>query len=83
MLNDPELAAFAIRLLGAGKHYNNVRVAAGRKIAVRAYSPLKRSAAGQADVAYIWRDLQGRTIAKQQAKSIANRLWAVYKAGRQ
>lgn len=83
MLNDPELAAFAIRLLSAGKHYNKVRVAVGRKIAVRAYSLLKRSAAGEAHVAYIWRDLQGRTITKQQAKSITNELWTVYKAGRQ
>jgi transposase len=42
MHRDPQLAAFAIRLLKAGKHYNKVRVAVGRKIAVRAFSLLKR-----------------------------------------
>jgi transposase len=83
MINDPELADFAIRLLSAGKHYNKVRVAVGRKIAVRAYSLLKRIAAGEAEVAYIWRDLRGRTITKQQAKLITNELWAMYKARQQ
>lgn len=77
---DPELAQFAIRLLEAGKHYNKVRVAVGRKIAVRAYSLLKRFQAGQTNVQYLWRDLQGNTITRQQAMSIARELWALHKA---
>jgi len=80
MKNDPELAAFAIRLLNAGKHYNKVRVAVGRKIAVRAYSLLKRFAGGETNAAYIWRDLQGNTITKHQAKVMANGLWVLHKA---
>jgi transposase len=77
---DPELAVFAIRLLEAGKHYNKVRVAVGRKIAVRAYSLLKRFQAGQTNVQYLWRDLHGNTITRQQAMSIARELWALHKA---
>ncbi len=77
---DPELAQFAIRLLEDGKHYNKVRVAVGRKIAVRAYSLLKRFQAGQTNVQYLWRDLQGNIITKQQAKAIAAELWALHKA---
>ena len=77
---DPELAAFAIRLLEAGKHYNKARVAVGRKIAVRAYSLLKRFQAGQTNVHYLWRDLQGNTITRQQATSIARALWDLQKA---
>ena len=77
---DPELAVFAIRLLEAGKHYNKVRVAVGRKIAVRAYSLLKRFQAGQTNVQYLWRDLQGNTITRHQAMSIARELWALHKA---
>lgn len=80
MKNDPQLTAFAIRLLKAGKHYNKVRVAVGRKIAVRAYSLLKRYRAGQTNVQYIWRDPDGRAITKQQAKRLAARLWTAYKA---
>jgi len=77
---DPELAAFAIRLIKAGKHYNKVRVAVGRKIAVRAYSLLKRFQAGQTNVRYLWRDLQGNTIPRRQAMSIARELWVLHKA---
>jgi transposase len=77
---DPQLAAFAIRLLRAGKHYNQVRVAVGHKLAVRAYSLLKRYGAGHTDVAYIWRDCNAKTITKQQAKTLARALWAAYQA---
>lgn len=80
MKQDAELAAFALRLLRAGKHYNKVRVAVGHKLAVRAYSLLKRYAAGQTDIAYIWRDCNGKTITKQQAKTRARALWASYQA---
>jgi len=80
MRQDPQLAAFAIRLLRAGKHYNKVRVAIGRKLAVRAYSLLKRYAAGQTDVAYIWRDIQGRPIQKRQAQELARSLWDAHEA---
>jgi len=79
MKNDPELAAFAIRLLRAGKHYNKVRVAVGRKIAIRAYSLLKRYHAGETTVQYIWRDLHGNAITKRQAKALASELWAIHK----
>lgn len=80
MKTDPELAQFSIRLLQAGKHYNKVRVAVGRKIAVRAYSLLKRFQAGQTHVQYQWRDLQGTIITKDQAKLMARELWALHKA---
>jgi len=78
---DPELADFAIRLLNLGKHYNKVRVAVGRKIAVRAYSLLKRYAANP-DTIFVWRDLQGKTISKQRAKALAKALWAKHKANK-
>jgi len=77
---DPELAQVAIRMLKAGKHYNKVRVAVGRKIAVRAYSFLKRFDASKNNVLYIWRDLQGNPVTKKQAKAIADALWAMHKA---
>ena len=77
---DPQLAAFAIRLLRAGKHYNKVRVAVGRKLAVRAYSLLKRYESGQTPVTYVWRDLQGRRITKSLAKELARRLWDAQEA---
>lgn len=75
---DPELADFAIRMLDAGKHYNKVRVAVGRKIAVRAYALLKRYAADP-DTTFVWRDPQGNIISKEQAKALAQALWAEYK----
>jgi len=77
---DPELAAFAIRLLNAGKHYNKVRVAVGRKLAERAYSLLKRFARSETHVRYIWRDLQGHSVTKKEAADIARKLWADYNA---
>ena len=80
MHQDLLLAAFAIRLLRAGKHYNKVRVAVGRKLAVCAFSLLKRYAAGQTHVAYLWRDLQGRPLAKRQAQELARSLWEAYEA---
>ena len=83
MKNDPELAAFAIRLLKAGKHYNKVRVAVGRKIAIRAYSLLKRFQSAGANATYIWRDPQGNTITKQQAKAITATLWSTHKAAQE
>ena len=79
MHNDPELAAFAIRLLEKGKHYNKVRVAVGRKIAVRAYALLKKFAAGQHNVHYRWRTLEGTPISQKEAKVIAQFLWTDYK----
>jgi len=78
MHQDPQLAAFAIRLLRAGKHYNKVRVAVGRKLAVCAFSLLKRYNSGQTNVAYVWRDLQGHPIQKRQAKELARSLWDAY-----
>ena len=75
MRNDPELAAFAIRLLQRGKHYNQVRVAVGRKIAVRAYSLLKRFAKGEPDVHYIWRNPERETILIKEAKQLTKKLW--------
>lgn len=80
MKNDPQLAAFAIRMLGKGKHYNKVRVAVGRKIAVRAYSLLKRFESGDTNVCYEWRDLQDNPVSKKEAKDTADRLWAEYDA---
>jgi len=80
MHQDPQLAAFALRLLRAGKHYNKVRVAVGRKLAVRAYSLLKRYAAGQTDVSYRWRSPDGRPLAKRQAQELARSLWEAYEA---
>jgi len=75
---DAELAAFAIRLLRRGKHYNKVRVAVGRKLAVRAYALLKRhESAG--DAVYQWRDLDGRVISKREANVLAQTLWSNYK----
>jgi transposase len=75
---DAELAEFAIRLLSRGKHYNKVRVAVGRKLAVRAYSLLKRYESGE-DALYQWRDLDGRVTGKREAKLLAQRLWDDYK----
>ncbi len=75
---DPQLALFALRLLERGKHYNKVRVAVGRKCAIRAYSLLKRIARGEQNVTYVFRDLQGNAISREQARSIAQTIWAVY-----
>ncbi len=80
MKNDAELATFAIGLLRAGKHYNKVRVAVGRKLAVRAYSLLKRHASGECGVGYIWRDADGAQITKKQAKLLATEFWSAHKA---
>lgn len=79
MYHDPQSADFAIRLLKNGKHYNEVRVAVGRKIALRARALLQRLARTP-DAAYEWRDLQGRCIAPQQAKALARELWERYRA---
>lgn len=79
MKADPQLAQFAIRLLRAGKHYNQVRVAIGRKLALRAYSLLKRYQAGRANVSYQWRDLKGRPVTRKEARQIAAQLWHEYK----
>ena len=78
MHSDPQVAAFAIRLLQKGKHYNKVRVAVGRKIAVRAYSLLKRYCRGEKNIHYIWRNLEGKTITKEEAKLLAKNLWSAY-----
>jgi len=83
MRADPELAAFAIRLLDAGKHYNKVRVAVGRKLALRAYSLLKRIAVGETNVRYVWRDLHGHAVTRKEARTIATELWTNYKARKQ
>ena len=80
MHQDPQLAAFALRLLRAGKHYNKVRVAVGRKLAVRAFSLLKRYAAGQTHVSYLWRDPDGRPLAKRQAQELARTLWTAFQS---
>lgn len=77
---DPELAAFAIRLLQRGKHYNQVRVAVGRKLALRAYSLLKRHARGEPNLRYRWRDLKGNTIDKKEARELAQLHWAAHDA---
>jgi len=79
MYHDPQLAEFAIRLLQHGKHYNEVRVAVGRKIALCARALLER-AARDPEAAYAWRDLQGRSIAPRQAKALARELWEHYRA---
>jgi len=79
MHRDPQLAAFAIRLLTAGKHYNKVRVAVGRKIAVRAYSLLKRYERGEKNVHYEFRDLKGQPVSEQEAKALAQTLWLKYR----
>ncbi len=75
---DPELAAFAIRLLSTGKHYNKVRVAVGRKIVIRAYSLIKRYEEGE-DVHYEFHDLQGNVITKKEATVLAKKLWKEYR----
>jgi len=78
MHKDPQLAAFAVRLFEKGKHYNKVRVAVGRKIAVRAGSLLKRIAAGEKNVHFEYRDLEGRPIPKQEAKELADTIWLLH-----
>jgi hypothetical protein len=78
MYHDPQIADFAIRLLKKGKHYNEVRVAVGRKIALRARALLQRAARAP-EAAFEWRDLQGRPITPQQAKAIAHELWERYR----
>lgn len=78
MYYDPQLAAFAIRLLHKGKHYNEVRVAVGRKIAVRARALLQR-AVHTPGAAFEWRDLQDRRISSEQAKALARELWECYR----
>lgn len=79
MHRDPQLAAFAIRLFTAGKHYNKVRVAVGRKIAVRAYSLLKRYEKGEKNVHYEFRDLKGKPVSQEKAKALAQSLWLKYR----
>jgi transposase len=79
MYHDPQLAEFAIRLLKHGKHYNEVRVAVGRKIALRARALLQR-AAHDPHAAFQWRDLHGRCIAPREAKALARELWKRYRA---
>lgn len=79
MHHDPQLAAFAIRLLKAGKHYNKVRVAVGRKIAIRAFSLLKRYENGEKNVHYVFRDLKGKPISQEKAKTLAQTLWLKYR----
>jgi len=76
---DPQLAYFAIKLLCSGKHYNKVRVAVGRKIATYGYSLLKRISNGEENVHYEFRDLDGNTISKKEAKAIAQGMWQIYK----
>jgi len=78
MYKDPQLAEFAIRLLTHGKHYNEVRVAVGRKIALRARALLKR-AAREPGAAFEWRDLHGDPVKPQQAKALARKLWERYR----
>ena len=78
MYQDPQLADFAIRLLKNGKHYNEVRVAVGRKIAVRARALLQR-AAHTPDAAFEWRDVHGHCLTPQQAKALARELWERYR----
>jgi len=75
MRRDPLLAAFAIRLLAAGKHYNQVRVAVGRKLATYAYSLLKRVSRGEKNVHYEYRDVRGNVISKEEARKLAETLW--------
>ena len=77
---DPQLAEFAVNLLIRGKHYNKVRVAVGRKIAIRAYSLLKRIESGEENVYYQYRDLDGRIITKKEAQKIAGDIWQSYKS---
>jgi len=79
MYHDPQLADFAIRLLTHGKHYNEVRVAVGRKIALRARALLQR-AQNAPDATFEWRDLQGRKVTPQQAKALARTLWERHRA---
>jgi len=79
MHRDPIMATFAIRLLEGGKHYNKVRVAVGRKLAVRAYSLLKRVENNEADVKYEFRDNDGNCLTKSEAKTQAATLWEDYK----
>jgi len=50
---------------------HKVRVAVGRKLAVRAYSLLKRYEAGQTHVAYLWRDPDGPSKNASPKKSRA------------
>jgi len=78
MYQDPQLAEFAIRLRIHGKHYNEVRVAVGRKIALRARALLQR-AAREPDAAFEWRDLQGNLVKPHQAKALAHELWERYR----
>jgi transposase len=79
MYHDPQLAEFAIRLLNNGKHYNEVRVAVGRKIALRARALLQR-AAHTPNAAFQWRDLQNRCITAHEAKALARELWERHRA---
>lgn len=77
---DPQLADFATRLLKAGKHYNKVRVAVARKIAIRAYSLLKKYLGGDKDFVYEYRNLQGEIIDKKEARFLSQAIWSEYKS---
>jgi transposase len=79
MYKDPQLARFAISMLIRGKHYNEVRVAVGRKTGERAFSLLKRVENGEKNVHYEYRDLTGARIAKREANGIAATLWQNYR----
>lgn len=79
MYKAPQLARFAISLLVRGKHYNEVRVAVGRKIGDRAFSLLKRAENGEKNVHYEYRDLAGARITKREANGIAATLWQNYR----
>ncbi len=64
---DLELAAFYTGLRHKGRVHDQAVCAVANKLAGRAYALMKRMSQGQ-DARYVFRDLQGRPIAKEEAR---------------
>lgn len=65
---DLELAAFYTSLRLKGRVHDQAVCAVANKLAGRAYSLMKRISQGE-DARYVYRDLEGRPISKEEARS--------------
>lgn len=76
ILWDAELAAYAVKKLRQGKHYNMVCVAIAGKLLARIRCLLKKDAR---DATYQFRDKNGRPIDKKASRILALKTWRDYK----
>lgn len=79
---DLELAALYTRLRRRGRVHDQAVCAVANKLAGRAYAIMKRMAQGR-DARYVYRDLDGRPISKQDARRQVQRLFPGPAAKRQ